>query len=268
MSFILTAYIQKGGTGKTTIITNLGSMLTHLEPQKKVLIIEFDFQGNAFSAFGKHASQVEYTLVDALLGHQDVSKCIYHLHDQLYMLPSSRELAIWEMDILINKHETTHPFKYFEPILKKLTEEYDYILIDAPPSMNAISGNILSANSGYRNHIIIPFKLERSSVEGLLMAKQTIDEMSAANDQLNIIGFLPSMKDVRTSLHTKQLDDAVQFCEENDFPLFETIIPLSIMYPGANSVHGKTLTWLDPKNKYSKVFEELWQEIVIRAGGI
>ena len=251
MARIYTLVNQKGGVGKTTTAINLGAYLA--EHGERVLIVDIDPQSNATSCLGVDKHSVEKSSYQALLGGYPPSSLI--LKNQrlnLSLLPSSPALAGAEIELVEESERNTRLRK----ALNTLNDDYDYILLDCPPSLGLLTINgLMAAQDG----VIIPVQCEYLALEGLGQLTQTIQQVrSALYPDLRVRGVVLTMFDRRTNL----ANDVV--AEVNDhFPkqVFKAIIPRSIRLAEAPS-YGLPISAYAPNSVGAKAYDALAKELL------
>lgn len=250
MGKIIALANQKGGVGKTTTSMNLAASLATLE--KKVLLIDADPQANASSGLGVDTNQVECSLYNALIDNLDIREAIYTTDiEGLDIIPSHIDLVGAEIELLnASKRE-----RILSNLLKTVTKEYDYILIDCSPSLGLITVNALTA----ADSVIIPVQCEYFALEGISKLLNTIKIVkSKLNPGLGIEGFLLTMYDSRLKLANQVYDEVKKHFREL---VFNTLIPRNVKL-GEAPGHGLPAILYDADSIGAKTHLELAQEII------
>jgi chromosome partitioning protein len=257
MAKIIAITNQKGGVGKTTTAVNVAGCLAALE--KKVLLIDVDPQGNASQALGFTEVQDEdiYEAMDAAGNpdefDQDLLKRILLSTDipYLHIIPSSNSLAGMELE-LVNAPNRNTRLKY---IVDQVKADYDYIFIDAPPSLGLLTINILCA----ARHVVIPVQSEYFALQGLAELFNTIRMVQKnLNNNLDIAGALITMHDQRLQLHRQVVEEIRSTFSDK---VFKITIPRNIKLGEAPS-HGKPIILYDILCPGAKSYMALAQEIL------
>jgi chromosome partitioning protein len=253
MTHIYAIINQKGGVGKTTTSVNLASCLA--QEGKNVLLVDIDPQGNTTSGMGIDRGQLDACIYDLLLGERSPDEVILPTQvPHLSLLPATLDLAGAEIE-LVSAMSREHRLK---SILEKLHGDYDFILIDSPPSLGLLTVNALTASDG----VLIPIQCEYYALEGISQLLHTLNLVRQhLNPRLSIAGVLLTMHDPRTNL-SQQVIQEVQ--THFGSKVFQTIIPRNIRLSEAPS-HGLPITLYDPKSKGAEAYQALAQE-VIRGG--
>ncbi|OGX12607.1 MAG: hypothetical protein A2351_01865 [Omnitrophica bacterium RIFOXYB12_FULL_50_7] len=245
---------QKGGVGKTTSVINVATVIAGLG--KKVLLIDLDSQGNATSGVGIEKNENESTAYQLLVENTDPKASIKKTAiENLWIIPSNAHLAGAEMH-LINQEKREFILK---EQLKKVSNDYDYIFLDCPPSLGLISINALTS-SGY---IIIPLQCEYYALEGLgqLLNTYQLVKKNLSQD-LELGGVILTMADVRTNLTQQVIEEVRNYFKEK---AFQSVIPRSVKLSEAPSF-GKPAVIYDPHNRGSVAYMELGKEFLVRFG--
>ncbi len=244
---------QKGGVGKTASAVNISAYLAALG--KKVLLIDFDPQANAGSGLGLNIKEIQDSIYHGILGYAnpaDLIKTIPVL--DLHVIPSNEHLAGALVE-LVNLPEREH---YLRRLVNNFRGEYDYIIIDLPPSLSLLTINGLVA----AEEVIIPIQAEYYSLEGLGQLLGTIDlinqNLNLPSGKIKIAGGLITMYDKRERL-SREVEKEVR----RHFPyyVYETVIPRSIALAEAPSF-GKPVILYDPDSPGARAYEKLAREII------
>ena len=283
MTKIISTAINKGGVGKTTLISNIvGSLSPKKETissklislvsnffssQKsktndfpKILVIDTDGQGNLSLSFNLVPENIENTLYDVLVGSIPINESIIPINDNIDMIPSNSDMSFIEFDILPKLSTYKEPFKLLKNALDPIKDDYDYIFIDTPPAMGLIVGNVLCTSTD----VIIPYVPEVFAVNGLIRIQSSIEEFSESfNPNLNIAGVIGMMVDSRTTLHQDMLQQARTHCFEQNIHMFNTVIPKSIRFANSNR-HGIPAVWSNEKNHLIDSYFDFLDELINR----
>jgi len=254
MEKIFSFFNQKGGVGKTTSVINIATVIAGLG--KKVLLMDLDSQGNATSGVGIEKNENEFTAYQLLVENSDPNSSIKKTPiENLWIVPSNAHLAGAEMH-LINQDKREFVLK---EQLKKISNNYDYIFLDCPPSLGLISINALTASS----YIIIPLQCEYYALEGLGQLLNTYHlvkkNLSAG---LELGGVILTMADIRTNLTQQVIEEVRNYFKEKTF---QSVIPRSVKLSEAPSF-GKPAVIYDPCNRGSMAYVELGKEFLARFG--
>ncbi len=251
MGKIIAMANQKGGVGKTTTSVNLSAALA--KKGKNVLLIDADPQGNATSGVGIDKNNeksiynvlVEETTIEETLKETAVKK--------LRICPANINLAGAEVELVtLEKRENRLKDK-----LEKIKEQYDFIIIDCPPSLGLITLNALTA----ADSVLIPIQCEYYALEGLGQLINTIKLVKKhLNPELEIEGALLTMQDARTNLSNQVIKEVSKYFEDK---VYKTIIPRNIKLSEAPS-YGLPITVYDPRSKGAKFYEKLAKEVLKR----
>lgn len=250
MARIIVFVNQKGGVGKTTSAINIGAALAMLG--KKTLLVDFDPQGNLTSGVGgsSGASGV-YQVVSGLSALRDV--IVPTRVDNLMLAPSSIDLSGATVE-LVDKEDRN---EYLKRAISDISDEYDFVLIDCPPSLGILTLNGLNAAS----EVIIPLQCEYFALEGLSLILQTIGLVQKSmNPSLKISGILLTMFDGRTKLSQEVVRQVTEYFRDR---VFKTIIPRNIRLSEAPS-HGLPVMFYDPACIGSRSYGAVAKELIDR----
>lgn len=246
---------NKGGVLKTSLTTNLAGVLSE---HKKILIIDSDNQGNVLVSFGINPDSVETTLYDVLMGAAPVEQAIVNVHSNIDVIPSNDNMSFLEFDVLKDSERFKNPFNLLKQAADHLKDHYDLILVDTPPNLGLVQGNVLS----FVDEVLIPFQPEGYSMRSLVKILEFIAEFKEdINPDLSIRGIVGTLVDSRTTLHSEVLQQCRKYCLENGVPVFETIIPRSIRFASSVAYEGKPATLTDKKNSLVQAYFELTEEV-------
>lgn len=251
MGKILSVANQKGGVGKTTTTVNLSAGLACRG--KKVLMIDADPQGNATSAVGVD-KECELSTYDVLVNEVDINKVIQPTNvNKLFVCPSNINLAGAEVQLV---SMVSRELRLKEQ-LDKIKDEYDYILIDCPPSLGLITLNAFTASDS----VLIPVQCEYFALEGLGQLMNTINIVKKhLNKSIYIEGAVLTMYDLRTNLANQVVREVKKYFENK---VYKTVIPRNVKLSEAPS-YGMPIIMYDPKSKGAKAYDKLSKEFIKR----
>ena len=252
MSRIIAVANQKGGVGKTTTAINLSACLA--EKNKKVLTLDMDPQGNTTSGLGVDKNQAENTVYELILDESELSECIYpSVMENLSVIPSNINLSGAEIELI--------GFENKEYLLKSkldmIRSDYDYIIIDCPPSLNLLTINAMAA----ADSVIVPIQCEYYALEGLSQLIHTIDLIKERlNPKLEIEGVVFTMYDARTNLSLQVVENVKENLDKN---IYKTIIPRNVRLAEAPS-YGQPINIYDSRSAGAEAYRLLAEEVINR----
>lgn len=241
---------QKGGVGKTTTSVNLGACLAYIG--KKVLMVDIDPQGNATSGVGIDKADVDHCIYDVLVEDEDTKKVIKPTSvENLYVIPATIQLAGAEIELV----PTISREVRLKRALDEIKDQFDYIIIDCPPSLGLLTINALTA----ANTVLIPVQCEYYALEGLSQLLNTVRLVQKhLNAHLRIEGVLLTMLDARTNLGLQVIEEVKKYFQDK---VYKTIIPRNVRLSEAPS-HGQPIVIYDPKSRGAEVYLDLAKEVI------
>jgi chromosome partitioning protein len=257
MARIVTVANQKGGVGKTTTTINLAASLAFAD--RRVLLVDVDPQGNLTSGVGRKGRTAPAgTIYEALTAAEPVSDCRPFIVstdvDRMQLVPANRNLTGAEIELVTLARREER----LRILLDTMRDEFDYILIDCPPSLGLLTLNALVA----ANAVLIPLHCEYFALEGLADLVGTMRRVRAAfNPALDIEGVLLTMFDERTNLGQQVASDVRQFFKEK---VYRTVIPRNVRLGEAPS-HGMPVILYDVKSRGAEAYLALAREVLERS---
>lgn len=255
MAHIISVVNQKGGVGKTTTTLNLAAFLAELG--KFVLVIDLDPQANATSGLGIAHAELPHGIYEGIIGAKSMRDIVFATpHEGLKVIPATQALAGATVE-LVNAQEREH---FLRKALLEIRNDYDYILIDNPPSLGMLTINGLVA----ADSVLIPVQAEYYALEGLGQLMNTVNLIKdSIKPDLNVMGAVITMYDSRTRLSKEVLEELYRYFPDK---IFRSVIPRSVRLAEAPSF-GKTILGYDPSSKAARAYERLAREFILREEG-
>lgn len=252
MGRIIAIANQKGGVGKTTTAINLSACLA--EAGQRVLVIDIDPQGNTTSGLGVDKENIDKTIYKVLINEVDIEDAIIKgIFDNLDIIPSNVNLAGAEID-LIDVEEREYILKND---IAKIRQNYDFIILDCPPSLSMLTVNAMTA----ADTVLVPIQCEYYALEGLTQLIHTINLVKRKlNPELELEGVVFTMYDSRTNLSLQVVENVKDNLKQN---IYKTIIPRNIRLAEAPS-HGLPINLYDTKSSGAESYRLLAEEVIGR----
>ena len=249
MGKVISVANQKGGVGKTTTAVNLSTLLA--KRGKKVLLIDTDPQGNATSGLGV-TKEVELSVYDILVGETIFEETVQETAiKNLKVCPSNISLAGAEVELVSMMSRE----RRLKEKLDAVKDQYDFIIIDCPPSLGLVTLNAFTASDS----VLIPVQCEYFALEGLGQLLNTVNLVKKhLNKNLEIEGALLTMYDMRTNLSNQVVKEVKKYFEDK---VYKTVIPRNVRLSEAPS-YGMPISIYDPKSKGAKAYEKFAKELL------
>jgi len=254
MAKVITVTNQKGGVGKTTTSINLAFYLA--KSGQRVLLVDFDPQGNATSGLGVDKREIKQNMCDVMLGEAELANIVLQpqpKNKKLFIAPTMPELA----NVEVQMAEMEDKFRILKKALATVKDDYDYIIIDSPPSLSLLTVNGMIA----ANYLLLPVQTEFYALEGVAQLLESMNLVrKAMNPQLKLVGVLATMYDRRTVLSSQVLAEIKRYFKDK---VFETTIPRNVRLAEAPS-HGVAIGQYDRFSKGAKAYKALADEVLER----
>lgn len=251
-SKVIAVINQKGGVGKSTSVINLSACLG--ENKKKVLVIDFDPQGNSTSGYGIEKDELEHDVYDVILDDFPIEDAIIETCEpNVFIVPATIQLATAEIELVsLEKRESV-----LKEAVSRVKDEFDYVFVDCPPSLGLLTINALIA----ADSLIIPIQCEYYALEGVAKLLESMEMVKRhKNPNLEIFGVLMTMYDSRTTLSKQVVDEVKKYFGKT---MFKTIVPRNVKLSEAPS-HGLPVIKYARVSKGSLAYMKLAKEVVAR----
>ena len=253
MAKVITVTNQKGGVGKTTTSINLAFYLA--KSGKDTLLIDFDPQGNASSGLGIDKRELDKSMCDVMLGEVKLAEVITKVekNKHLFVAPTIPELA----NVEVQMAEMEDKFRILKHAIETVSDKYEYIIIDSPPSLSLLTVNGMIA----ADYLLLPVQTEFYALEGVAQLLESMNLVKKAmNPDLKLLGVLATMYDRRTALSSQVLAEVKKYFKDK---VFDTTIPRNVRLAEAPS-HGVAIGQYDRFSKGAKAYKSLAEEVIER----
>jgi chromosome partitioning protein len=256
MGRVIAVANQKGGVGKTTTAVNLSASMA--SPQRKVLLVDFDPQGNASSGVGYPKSKVELSVYDALVGDVEFADVIRPTEVRgLFLAPATTDLAGAEIELVTTEARE----RRLRDLIAPIVDRYDHVIIDCPPSLGILTINALTAADG----VVVPMQAEYYALEGLSALLGTVERVrKSLNPRLGVDGVVFCMHDNRLNLANQVAEEVRQHLGDK---VYTTVIPRNVRLSECPS-YGKPIMLYDRESRGCESYKDFADEFLRRSRAI
>lgn len=260
MAKVVAFSTNKGGVLKTSLAINVAGTLA--SRGKKILIIDMDNQGNISTSFKQDPDQYETTIYDLLtdLTDKHLSDAIITITPHLDIIAANDDLAYLEIDILTNSKKYPDCFNLLDPVIDRVSDDYDFVITDTPPAMGLVAANVFNV----ADDIIIPLQPEQYAFRSLVKTVGAIEKFKATNKTLQIVDVVPT-KVRNTNMHHAYIDAAKNYTKNMGIPFSSMMILDTVKYGEMIARLGMPITMIEHPNKtlspYKEVFDSLVKEL-------
>ncbi|MBA4544596.1 ParA family protein [Thermoactinomyces daqus] len=225
---------NKGGITKTTTSVNLAVAFAEMFPEKKILLLDTDGQGNSSQSFGINADDLETpTMANVLTGEATLDEIIFKPDNtdlaNLYLAPANIDLNFLEFDFIMGRKRLERPSLMLKEAIEKSQTDFDFIFVDTPPGFGLMATNFLTLPA----KILIPFEPETFAFTGLVRLLDQIEDMQLENKELSVAGILCVKVQLRTNLHKELIEQTKMIAAKRGYRIMNTMIPSSIKFANA-----------------------------------
>ncbi|MBA7491735.1 hypothetical protein ES702_02283 [subsurface metagenome] len=250
MGRIISVTNQKGGVGKTTTVINLGAALKEIG--KNVLLIDMDPQGGLGIGLGVEPESINKSIYDVILENIDIKEIVIETKSGLFLASSNIDLCGAELELL---SKDKWAFKLKNSI-KNITDKYDYILIDTPPSLGVLAINVLAA----AKEVLIPIACEYYSLRALRFLLDSISDVkNYVNKEIKVLGIVFTFYDVRT-IHSKEVANEIREALKGKYKVFNSVIRHTVRFKESPMI-GRSILYYAPNNPSALAYRNLAKEI-------
>lgn len=257
MGQVIAVALQKGGVGKTTTVVNVATVLA--SKGRKVAIVDFDPQGNASICLGIDPDSLKKSIYDVFTEKAKLKNIIIKTKFGVDIVPANDDLSQLDLLIIQNQDVFTDPAHVLQNILDEIREQYDFILIDLPPSLSLLTVNGLTA----ADEVLIPLQCEYLATSGVNKLLRSIDNVRESyNPNLQVKGIVATMFNARTNLSSVVLQEARRFFSEAGIRVFDTTISRSVRYGEAPMIGQPAVIHYrrdDSMQDYKRLTEEMFE---------